>query len=310
MRELPIVYGLNDNYWFQTLVSSVSALRLATDCRLVFHYLVEGVTAEHRSVIASRLNTSRSCVIFHDVDNSIFKGLPSWRGTMMTWSRCAIYKTIPELSGWTCFCDGDTLWFKDPQLVFDIADKSPDDLIVYGSWSNKPTDTGKIERLEAQGIELTYDECFCMGFVLMRVDKLRQMDFLEKTKEYVAKYGPPQYLEQDIFNVVLKKQKQLLPMGWGVYSQNGNLSRLVAGDVGVVHYVQDFPWTQSWRNGLTDVKKEWWKVAEEAGLQRLDKQFAKRPLVFALMCLLAKIRPILPSAVRKRMSGEFIPLKF
>ena len=99
-------------------------------------------------------------------------------------------------------------------------------------------------------------------------------------------------------------------MGWGVYSSNGNLSRLRASDVGVVHYVQDFPWTQSWRNGLTDVKRQWWKVAEAAGLLQLESQFAKRPFCFAVMRFLALVRPALPTVVRKRISGEFVSFDF
>jgi len=300
-----IVYILNDAYWVPVLVSAYSALKHTKCGKIIFHLIVDGVSAEHRSAMRSKLSGNSAEVVFHEADMSLFVDLPDWHGSKLVWTRCALCEILPDVYGWVCICDGDTLWFKGAEELMQEIERMSPSTIIAASHRNIEDWFGEIPRLKKVGVALNAEDTFCLGFAVIHLDRMRAFNSGEKVQEYLEKYGVTRLLEQDVFNWIYRNNKAILSYGWGAFSARGNLKKLSSGDIGLVHYVCDLPWIQTWRNGLSPVKKAWWKVAEELGVLSCDSRYKKRRLTFMLMMLISRIYRILPLFLRKRIQGEF-----
>lgn len=300
-----IVYILNDAYWVPVLVSAFSVLKNTHHANLIFHFCVDGVTEEHQQLIASRLNSERSMSIFHNIDMHIFKDLPAWHGTKLVWARCLLYELLPDVHGWVCICDGDTLWYKGVEDLISELELLPSSVIIAGSHNNDINARGPIVRLNEVGINLLAEDTFCLGFAVVHIDRMRAFNTYQKCISYLDRYGITKYLEQDIFNWIFRNNKYILSYGWGAYSSNGNLRWMKKDALCVVHYVCDLPWIQSWRNGLTPVKRDWWHMAEQCGAIKYDPRYSKNRITFIIMQLISFSHGMLPACLRKRIQGDF-----
>lgn len=309
MKTLHIVYILNDVYWLPALVSAISALLHLENGELVFHFIEDGVTIEHKDIIKKRLTTRFSCVKFHVPKADLLGEMPDWHGSSLVWTRCYLDQLLTDVNDWTCICDGDTLWFKNPMLLLDEVGNLSEEVIIAGSHKNSEDKGWSIPRFAEKGLDLPVDDTFCLGFAMLHIGRMRRFDVLGKVRDFIEKYGVPKFLEQDIFNWIFRNNKAILSKQWGAFSHNGNLIDSLSDSVGLIHYVCDLPWQQGLRCGLTDAKKMWWFLADElSGIAKLDVRYKKR-IAYYLMKLFASILPrICGGYLLRYLSGDFVPM--
>ena len=297
-NSLKIVYILDDRYWYPVLVSAKSALMCLgdeVDTILEFILLVEGVTQCHQKQIESELTSRKSFVRFVQLDLTSFKNLPEYHGTKIIWARCKLNSLLPDVHDWACICDGDTLWLRSPSELFALAQGLDESVVVYGSNSNS-SETSYMKHLLERGIQVPARAYFCIGFVLLNLEKMRKVNGEKMAEEYIAKYGPTDLPEQDIFNVIFLDRSRILPSGWGV--SPGCLSKVPIMEIGLIHYIGSLPWPSSYRSRMSDAEALWWRFTRKyVGVIPEDSQFRINLLKYLIMRAWNLLVRVLPNGL-------------
>lgn len=295
---MDIVYILNDRYWIPTVVSAKSALirvvRPKTHIRFVL--IVDGVTEEHRARMRRELTSNRSEVVFVEPDMTLFDGMPEWHGTRLIWTRCVLNDILPDITEWACVCDGDTLWLRSPEEVFDLTDRARSESIVLGS-----------------AISEEKGDYFCVGFMLIHFGRMKDFDTRAKCRRYLQANPNPAWPEQDTLNEVWKDRRELLPVEWGLPPVDG-LKKVAANRLACVHFYGALPWPSSWRRRMMDVHVLWWHLAHDLmKLPQDDVRFRMNLSLRAIMRGTNFALPFVPGflkgRLKKSVQGVTLPLK-
>lgn len=295
---LNIIYILNDAYWMPVLVSAKSALICegSNASRISFVLIVDGVSEEHRQVLEKELATKNSTVIFVEPDMAVFDGLPDYHGSKLVWTRCKLNQILPDLQGWACICDGDTLWLRSPTELFSFVEEYSNNVIVAGSVGREGEDY------------------FCLGFALVHLDRMREFGAERKCEEYLKTHPIPRWLEQDIFNEIFATRKRILPAEWGV-SPVWGLERIPADQIGVIHYFGALPWPSSGLRRMMDVHVLWWHLAHDLmKLPQEDDRFRMNVALRTIMRFTNFALPFVPEFLKGKhlkacAQGVKLPLK-
>ncbi len=296
MSSYSLVYFCNDAYWEYVLVSAMSA-QLHTTGELVFYIVHTDVTQEHQDLMRAHLKGAECRFIA--LEKERYADFPAWHGSNVLWGRIDLANLMPEAE-WVCLCDADTLWFEGVEALFEEVKRAPEGISILGSydpWICGRKSGGGEDWFLRKGVAFKKDRYFCAGLFLINLNFLRKIDFTQKAKQFIAAYGFPPLLEQDIFNVICYDYIQWLPYGWGVFSRDERLGKDASVRIGLCHYVHDVPWKRRWLAPMSDLVMMWWiayfRIFRLRNLKWSSKLYILR--------IIGVVLTLLPSGLRRRL---------
>jgi len=274
-RCINICYCFDSNYWYPVLVSAFSAVRHCSVVNsIVFHFVYQGVPkAILDTMISCIQNVKKNAEIkLYEMDDARYRNYPLYHNSRMVYYRLDIPNILCEID-WVLMADGDTLWLKSPEEVWKYRDNRYE---VIGSYDIlNPEDVA--ERLKEwdnfrnKDVDKNLFIYFCMGFCLLNLKALRDENFGQKVENFIAKYGMPSLLEQDVFNILCAK-KQMLPYVWGIWARYGHIRSFHIYELGCVHYVGDIPWIRFTPKKLSsDLIELWWQETKRINVDPPEK---------------------------------------
>ena len=256
-----LVYGSDDNYWFQTAISAASAA-YGCSSSLVIHLFDSGVTDAHYEEYLRLIQKANPKIVCerHLLDNTMFDGFGNWRGSVVTYSRMFIQDILPDLD-WAVYVDGDTLWLGDISKLWKLRDETK---LIQASMDppmpldiKHPDDDWYVEN----GLCMDRNGYVCMGLMIANLKKMREFELSAKVREFMLKYPQPKIVDQTVLNYVCKGLTSELPIEWGVFSAWHGTADLTKD--ACIHYVDDLPWRRKKLNRLiSDVVLLWYDFCE------------------------------------------------
>ncbi len=251
--SIHLVYALDGNYVFPTMVSAASAAYL-TKAKLIIHLFDCGMSDaqfEDARKRISNLNPTTE-VVRYILDKERFKDFRAWKGSIATYSRMLTCQILKDVD-WAIFFDGDTIWMRDIAELWNLREEK---YLVQGSVDNRPE--GEKGWLEANYI--TLNQYFCAGLMLMNLKRMREESIAQKCVDFVLAHPDVPTVDQTALNVVCNHSVKFLPPEWGVFSCGGELNNIsVPYQIGALHYVSDLPWCRARKiSMITDVVNCWW----------------------------------------------------
>ncbi len=196
---------------FATLASMV--LSSSDKGRLRFHILADGLTEEDERTVAAlavRCGAVHPIAFLHPVMDRIRKAFSSYKGSHATFLRLYLSEFLPD-EDWVLYADVDTLWFRDPCALWDEREPS-----VSLLWSpDVPSIAEGVRKYSLKfNPRFDVDRYACCGVVLMNLRKMRETGLVAKCEAFVAKWGTPFFVDQDILNAVCFDDAKLLDRRW------------------------------------------------------------------------------------------------
>ena len=251
----------------------------------IFHILSDKVSIDSRTKLANLakdLSQIYPCEIeIHICDDSVFSGLPKFRGNNLAFYRILIANFLPNSVKLCLYLDTDMLVFGDLRGLFslDLSNK-------YAGMVWLHDFTIEIFAKNPQDKNFSFDDFyFNSGFLFFNLAEWRKYDLTNKVLDFANKYrilGP----DQDALNGVIRRANALiLP-----YNYNMRIALIYpSGLIWQDHYIQKFPYTaeqiksaycnpmiwhfvdaleKPWNGGLSGVDDKgkvlemyWWQVA-------------------------------------------------
>lgn len=254
----------DEAYYCGLLVTLHSLVSYAKEgSRFICHVLDTGLNEESKADLTSRLSSieGRSVsVVFHKVDISAFKNLPSWRGSRTAYARLLLQDILLD-EDYTIYTDIDTLWLRDVSELWEARTDVPvlaavpdgSGLIGLSSGEERSHEFFKV------GKNILPEHYYCSGLLLMNLKELRCRNFSMAWCNLLNKNSSMiKFADQDIYNFFFQPPDVLLlDFRWGefssVYGYRGNDGHRV------VHYVKNAPWKKK----ITTVKMLWWEYVRK-----------------------------------------------
>ena len=214
MDQISIVCTCDNKYCqhFAALMSSVFENNKSEDVRV---FLVTNFIDESNKKKIQALSSSygRELQIL-EIDEGRFNGLPFGGKfphiSIATFFRLLIPEVIPQCIDKILYLDCDIIVMDNLRSLWDI---DLTDVALAGMEDCTLMTKSSPSRL---GYPSIYSY-FNAGVLLLNLDYLRKMDFVEKFSEYVELYCDKiLYHDQDILNALLYDKKRLLPIKWNV----------------------------------------------------------------------------------------------
>ena len=204
-----------DHRYLPGLLATLSSMVLASRSRdrLVFHVLAAGLTNEDKLAISSLVKRcGANCPVdfIHPDMEPIRRMFSSYKGSHATFLRLFLCDYLRNLD-WVLYADVDTLWFRDPCGLWNLRDPS-----VSLLWSPDCPSIAEGVRKYSLKFNPRFDVAryACCGVVLMNLRRMRETNLVERCRGFVAKWGTPFFVDQDILNTVCLDDAKLLDRRW------------------------------------------------------------------------------------------------
>lgn len=190
------------------------------------------------------------------------EGRAVWHGTELVWARIDFAALFPECD-WVISCDGDTLWLADPAGLWDLRDASRLFLASCDATAPDGSPLGAFGWWRENGMEMSPEQCYCCGLMLMNLARMRTERFSEACRRFLLRYPDPPMREQTVMCHVARHASAPLPPEWGVFS----FWHTTVTEPKLVHFVMDLPWRRDKINRLvSDIVLLWWRERERLGV--------------------------------------------
>lgn len=208
--------------------------------KYIFHILSDFVSQDSRAKLANLakdLSQIYPCEIeIHICDDSMFDGMPKFRGNNLAFYRVLIPNFMPKNIKTCLYLDSDMLVFRDLRGLFslDLSNKYAGVVWLHDF-------TIEIFAKNPQDENFSFgDFYFNSGFLFFNLVEWRKNNLINKTLNFAHKYrvlGP----DQDALNGVIRKENALiLP-----YNYNMRIALIYpSGLIWHDHYIQRFPYTE------------------------------------------------------------------
>lgn len=197
------------------LLATLSSMVLASRCRerLAFHVLSEDLADEDEraiSSLASRCGATQPVSFLHPDMGPISRTFKGYKGSHAAFVRLFLCDLLPE-EDWVIYADVDTLWFRDPCDLWEERDSA-----VSVLWSPDCPSIARGVRKYSLAFNPKFDErrYACSGVILMNLRRMREIGFVRKSLDFVARWGTPFFVDQDILNAVCIDDARLLDRRW------------------------------------------------------------------------------------------------
>jgi len=182
---VPIVFAFDGRVLRQPLSRFSSLIEAALeDTTYQIHILHPGFSKKINEAFAEITKGTRHTVIFHEIDNSRFKGLPSGRGS---WTEIVYYRfLIPELlqeCDRAIYSDIDVYFKGDLSSLIELDMKGAPIGAVVGE-VNSPA-----MKCHNYFPENNSEHVYMSGFLLMDLGKMRQEGLAERLLNTAKSYG-------------------------------------------------------------------------------------------------------------------------
>lgn len=207
-----IALAANHRYVNGLLVTMVSIMRSTSfPERLRFHVFSDGLSPEDKTRVCGFCREySVAEAEFHEPDlEPIRRMFSPYRNSHAAFLRLFLSDFLDI--DWVIYSDVDTMWLKDVAELWGLRD--PD---VSIQWC---IDLPSIRRGAAVSHlkwNPDYDESRygCSGVMLMNLRRQRENGFVARCGEFVAKWGTPPFVDQDIINFVCRDDVGIIPQVW------------------------------------------------------------------------------------------------
>lgn len=266
---------------------------------LSFHLLDGGLSTQSRQVI-ERLIRTRDTASFrwHSVNDAVFQNAHLAQGkSRMAYARLMTTELVQEPR--CIYLDTDVLAFKDVSQLFDLS--LPSDCCIAAAADSETLTLADDSKTLPEKLQLPPDaEYFNSGVLMMDLDRLRQMDFLNQALSFLnTQKGEHLFHDQSAINFLLHGRILRIDSSWNLASwqfdeQTDNTLECI------LHYTASAPWlTSSTRPSQTVFDH----VAQSIGLEIENSLALKKEgdRVKAKKLVLAPIR----SAVHTILSTSY-----
>lgn len=286
-----IALAANHRYSPGLKATVVSLLNAAGDpSRLRFHVFSDGLTEADRNELAAlaRRFGSNGAFDFRTPDMAdISARFQAYYGTHTTFIRLYFPVLLPELD-WVLWADVDTLWFKDPALLWAERDDAVSLVWVEDLPSTKRSVGRWHTRIDPDFARSPYG---CAGVMLMNLRKLRETQFVARGFALVERFGTPPFADQGVFNALCADDAKIVDATWNLLNPT---TRIASGVVlhfnGLGKRFND-PAFAGWR----PLYEIWFRYRAQVVEGRVAEEVcpvAKR-FVFGALALLYPIAPLL-----------------
>ena len=279
-QTIAVAYGLDNNYFFPTLVSITSILENAHISTFYSFYILvtkEKFSKENKNKFKKLEEKYKKCKInIIEIDENIFKYAKIDRYPTPVYFRLLLAKLVPEFDR-IIYLDGDTIVFSDLSEMFNL---NMGNNIVLGWIDN----SYKL----AKEFNITTFKYINSGVLLFNLKKMRKENITEKFLDFIEKNSIKLKQEdQTVINIVLHNRIDLLPPKYGIWTyfnkyalvfhnhyQNNSLAKRCYKDIevikafynpGIAHYVHSKPWKNKTYYTNKKYRKIWWKYANITG---------------------------------------------
>ena len=229
--KIHIAMASNRRYLPGLRATTVSLIKATSEPqRLVFHVFSDGLSDEDKESleeIAKKFGYEGR-FDFRTPDMSRLTGaFKAYNGSHTTFLRLFFPEFLMELR-WVLWTDVDMLWFRDPAKLWDERDDS-----VSVVWAPDIISTRKAARKQFKKWRSDFDmsKYACAGVMLMNLQRLRDVNFVEKSIDFVEKWGAPIFADQDIHNEVCYGDTKMVDSRWNLLYPIDTI-----GDGVVVHF--------------------------------------------------------------------------
>lgn len=197
-----------------------------------------GLEVTRASILRSCKSSER--LVWHVFDEETLSkinvsGMPKWNGSHMPYLRLWLPEILHDVD-WVVYADVDTVWNRDVCELHDVAAGCGRKSVCWvRDFRNTRRLSGKwIDRVAAdEGWHFDWSTYACSGVCVMNLKKLRMTNFTGRVLELFAKYGVPQYPDQDVMNVICNRDSGMLSSVWNAMGDCSNLPP--AGEQCVYH---------------------------------------------------------------------------
>lgn len=215
-EQIHIAMASNRRYLPGLRATTVSLINAVSEPkRLVFHVFSDGLTDEDKKSvedIAKRFGYEGR-FDFRTPDMSRLTGaFKEYNGSHTTFLRLFFPELLAELK-WVLWTDVDILWFRDPAKLWNERDES-----VSVVWAPDILSTRKAACKQAKKWRNDFDMCqyACAGVILMNLQRMRDLDFIKKSIDFVEKWNTPIFADQDILNELCYGDAKIVDSRWNL----------------------------------------------------------------------------------------------
>ena len=180
---------------------------------------LKGLEVAKASMIESASDPSR--LEFHifgeesGLEQRIRREFGTYKGSPMAFLRLYLGELLPDVN-WVVYSDVDTLWGRD---VLELAALFDERKTIQWVRDLKSTAAEFVSWCRENDVGLDGfrpDDYCCSGVCIINLKQWRERDVLGRCRDFAARYGFPQYADQDILNALLHPEAGILPEWWDV----------------------------------------------------------------------------------------------
>ena len=208
-----VAMASNRRYLPGLRATTVSLIRAASEPqRLLFHVFSDGLTQEDKDALVglARKFGYEGTFDFREPDmERLSHNFKAYNGSLTPFLRLYFPEEFLDLD-WLLWTDVDVLWFRDPVRFWEARDAAFSLVWVRDIPSSRKAAV-KLAKFPVHG---DWQDYCCSGVMLMNLKRMRDKGFLQKSADFVAKWGSPHFADQDIFNYVCAGDTKLVDSRW------------------------------------------------------------------------------------------------
>lgn len=319
MKDLPIVFAIDDNYADKLSVVIRSILLNGGGQKYKFFILTKNLSNSHLNAlkrVADDIDKTATIdvvdmtkIISYDLNSLMSKREGYCYISSETYFRFFIHKAILSFDK-VLYLDADVVVLDDIKGIFDIdlgdcyAGVVADIIIENSRKNSKHTIKTRPDMTLDSYIRLVLKvinrDYFNAGVMLLNLNKLRQDRIDEKLLMFANRFSPLEFQDQDALNAVFDNRVKFLPLKWNLPKDIGGVKCCIndcetqkeiaraVSDPGIVHFVGgNKPWMVKFEE--YDFLDNWWSLYLDSGFcSQKDKERYKR------ICATKKYRQYYP----------------
>ncbi len=245
------------------LVAAASvAVHTKPETTLHIHLFTKDVKRESFAFFKERVERLHAkCIVEeHVCDDALLEGVPSWRGSKMTFVRCFLDQLLPTVD-WCLYLDCDILYLASPEEHIALGQQG-----TYVSATPCPFEPDHPAEVAwaKQYLNFDFDPAlyFNAGVILFNLKQCREENTSDKIRAFVDRFrGKILYADQTVLNMLFYGQTRILPGKYNAFSIYLTTEQLL--DAPVIHYAGDAPWVASKMQLPTNRFKLWHAFADK-----------------------------------------------